>query len=254
MSRCPSTPPWPPGGRQTERDSFVNDDHAPFNRVWNWFCCLAFWSNYSKLAKFTHLHDLWVLCSSIYVASKQSINFNGKLVMTSLFGHNKISPSCTLDGTPPRGKTSLKQSVIWNKTCSRLMSTPRPHYYKRSLTTGLLPPFICTTGKGEKKHGHWALPEEAARWTSRIRRGKWQENWGMCPPGVYRQPWKGVPSSYHHIMIRWERPHCLIIGVSAQFSYSFIISYLGPSKLLEGRGAISSRYGPSTRHGTLLGM
>lgn len=92
MSRCPSTPPRPPGGRQTERDSFVNDDHAPFNRVWNWFCCLAFWSNYSKLAKFTHLHDLWVLCTSIYMASKQSINFNGILVMTSPFGAQQNFP------------------------------------------------------------------------------------------------------------------------------------------------------------------
>lgn len=77
-------------GRHT--GPFVNDGHAPFNRVWNWFCCLAFWSNYSEPAKFTHLHGLWVPGTSIYVASEQSINFNGIIAVTFLLRVWQIFP------------------------------------------------------------------------------------------------------------------------------------------------------------------
>lgn len=46
--------PWVPDGREGKGASSLSQDHEPFNRVGNWFCCLAFWSNYLQLAKFSH--------------------------------------------------------------------------------------------------------------------------------------------------------------------------------------------------------
>lgn len=91
--RCHAALRWPLGGRETIKP-LVNDDHTPFNRVWNWFCCLVFCSNYSGLAKLAHLHGLWVLCTSIYMTAKQSINFNVVLGMTFLLKvRQNFSPS-----------------------------------------------------------------------------------------------------------------------------------------------------------------
>lgn len=73
--------PWVPDGREGKGASSLSQDHEPFNRVGNWFCCLAFWSNYLQLAKFSHSHGLWILRTSIYMASKQSINFNGIILI-----------------------------------------------------------------------------------------------------------------------------------------------------------------------------
>lgn len=97
-----------PAGLSMEGDkgaSFVSDDHSPFNRVWNWFCCLAFWSNYLELAKFTHLHGFRVLWTSIYMASEVSINLNWIISMTSLFrGQQNFSQLYTWWYSPRRQK------------------------------------------------------------------------------------------------------------------------------------------------------
>lgn len=138
-------------------------------------------------------------------------------------GHNKMFLSCTLDGTPPRGKTSLKQSVIWNKTCCCLMSTPRPHYCKRSLTTGLLPPFISARGRGRKSSGAGlCLKRQHSKCL-----GSGEENGrrtGVCAPRCIQAPLKRGSQqlpSHNDKTGKTSLPYncCL----SAQFGYCFIV-------------------------------
>ena len=148
------------------------------------------------------------------------------ILMESFWGlsfseYNRITPNCTLDGTPPRGKNSLKQWVIWNKPCGCLMSIPGFHHYK-PLTTDLS--FSCILqqpGRGKRKKSSdpgLCMKRWGSKCQDQERGGR--DTWGGRLGTDVGIPWKkGFPAagfhfeSCHHTMIRHKKKkknHCLL--------------------------------------------
>lgn len=187
----------PASGRKGNKPaSLVSDAPTPCNKAWNWFCCLAFWSNYSELAKCTHLHGPRGTWTSIYMASEQSIHFNRIILRTfPIQGITEFPPTLWLAALPQEAK------AFRNEPCGCLMSKPGFPSWKRSRSTDL--PFLCILlqQRREKKKKKAATLGSAWRGgvlNITVRRAE------RRTAGALGTPWeKGFPG----VGLHFESPH-----------------------------------------------
>lgn len=204
-SRCS-----PPDSRYKEGKgtSSVSADHTPCNGiwVWNWF-----------RRSFPGTGQVYPFAWSLRTLNPSTWPLNSQPILMEWFGglsysgYNVISLNCTLAGTPPRGKNSLKQCVIWNKPCGCLMSRPGFHHYKRSLTTDLsFPCILQQQRKGKSYDSGLCRIRCYSKYQNQGRKGR-NMSGGLehVPPYVLRQPALEETGSQqldfiwsHHLTIR----------------------------------------------------